>query len=393
MTKSSVKRWNFSTKAIHIGNEADEKTGAVSPPIHLTSTYLQDGVGRDRGYDYSRVVNPTRQRLEKNLAALEDCPFAITFATGMAAITALFQLFDSGDHLILSRNTYGGTYRMAMNVLSRQGLEFSWINTRHPRNIEKAIQPNTKMVLVETPTNPLLELCDIRVTAEICTKHDLLLAVHNTFMRPYGQRPLELGAHVSLHSSTKYLGGHSDVLGGVLLTEDAEIADQLFFIQKSTGAVPSPFDCWLLLRSTKTLGLRYQTAADNALELARWLRDQAGLVNVIYPGLEEHPQYALALQQQLNPNGEPIFGSIISIDPGSITARDRCLNQLTLFTLAESLGGVESLICNPYHMTHASVPIENKLEMGITESLLRLSVGIENVEDLKADLWQALQGK
>ncbi len=393
MTKSSVKRWNFSTKAIHIGNEADEKTGAVSPPIHLTSTYLQDGVGRDRGYDYSRVVNPTRQRLEKNLAALEDCPFAITFATGMAAITALFQLFDSGDHLILSRNTYGGTYRMAMNVLSRQGLEFSWINTRHPRNIEKAIQPNTKMVLVETPTNPLLELCDIRVTAEICKKHDLLLAVDNTFMSPYGQRPLELGAHVSLHSSTKYLGGHSDVLGGVLLTEDAEIADQLFFIQKSTGAVPSPFDCWLLLRSTKTLGLRYQTAADNALELARWLRDQAGLVNVIYPGLEEHPQYALALQQQLNPNGEPIFGSIISIDPGSITARDRCLNQLTLFTLAESLGGVESLICNPYHMTHASVPIENKLEMGITESLLRLSVGIENVEDLKADLWQALQGK
>jgi cystathionine beta-lyase/cystathionine gamma-synthase len=282
---------------------------------------------------------------------------------------------------------------MAMNVLSRQGLEFSWVDTRYPRNIEQAIQSNTKMVLVETPTNPMLELCDIRVTAEICEKHNLLLAVDNTFMSPYGQRPLELGAHVSLHSSTKYLGGHSDVLGGVLLTDDAEIADQLFFIQKSTGAVPSPFDCWLLLRSTKTLGLRYQTAADNALELARWLREQAGLTKVIYPGLEEHPQYALALQQQLNPKGEPIFGSIISIDPGSIAARDRCLDRLKLFTLAESLGGVESLICNPYHMTHAAVPVKNKLEMGITESLLRLSVGIENVEDLKADLWQALHGK
>ncbi|MFQ6612143.1 MAG: trans-sulfuration enzyme family protein [Fidelibacterota bacterium] len=391
MKKTVNKNWNFSTKAIHAGNEADEKTGAVAPPIHLTSTYLQDAVGQDRGYDYSRVVNPTRNRLEVNLAALENCKYGVSFATGMAATTALFQLFNAGDHLIISRNTYGGTYRMAMNVLQRQGLEFQWVDSRNPQNIEAAINKNTKMVMVETPTNPMLGLCDIQATAEVCQKHGILLAVDNTFMSPYGQRPLDFGAHVSLHSSTKYLGGHSDVLGGVLLTNDSRIAEQLHFIQKSTGAVPSPFDCWLILRSTKTLELRYQKAADNALELAQWLNERDELTQVIYPGLDNHPQYQLAVKQQRTPKGEPIFGSIISIDLGSLAVRDQFLKRLKLFTLAESLGGVESLICNPYHMTHAAIPVKDKLAMGITESLVRLSVGIETIDDLKEDLHQALK--
>ena len=385
------KDWKFSTKAIHIGNKADKESGSVSPPIHLTSTFKQDAVGQTRGFDYSRVSNPTRQRLEENLASLDNAKHAICFSTGMAATTALFQLFDSGDHILISRNTYGGTYRMSMNVLRRQGIEFEWIDTRDTGNVEKHIRPNTKLVHLETPTNPLLELCDLNAIVNVCKKHDILMSVDNTFMSPYGQRPLELGVDVVMQSSTKSLSGHSDILGGVLTTNDDELDERLRFLLKATGGVPSSFDNWILLRSTKTLGLRYQKSSDNATELAQWLADQDNLDRVIYPGLKNHPQHEIALKQQKTPNGEVIFGNMISIDVGTIEARDRFLERLDVFTLAESLGGVESLVCVPYDMTHAAIPVKAKLEMGITETLIRLSIGIEDVEDLKADLQNALK--
>jgi cystathionine beta-lyase/cystathionine gamma-synthase len=385
------KDWKFSTKAIHIGNKADKESGSVSPPIHLTSTFKQDAVGQTRGFDYSRVSNPTRQRLEENLASLDNAKHAICFSTGMAATTALFQLFDSGDHILISRNTYGGTYRMSMNVLRRQGIEFEWIDTRDTGNVEKHIRPNTKLVHLETPTNPLLELCDLNAIVNVCKKHDILMSVDNTFMSPYGQRPLELGVDVVMQSSTKSLSGHSDILGGVLTTNDDELDERLRFLLKATGGVPSSFDNWILLRSTKTLGLRYQKSSDNATELAQWLADQDNLDRVIYPGLKNHPQHEIALKQQKTPNGEVIFGNMISIDVGTIEARDRFLERLDVFTLAESLGGVESLVCVPYDMTHAAIPVNAKLELGITETLIRLSIGIEDVGDLKADLQNALK--
>jgi len=309
----------------------------------------------------------------------------------MAATTALFQLFDAGDHILISRNTYGGTYRMSMNVLKRQGMEFEWIDTRNPLTVKKYIRPNTKLVHVETPTNPLLELCDIETTAAICKEAGVLLSVDNSFMSPYGQRPLDLGADVVMQSSTKSLSGHSDILGGVLTTNSDDLDERLRFLLKATGGVPSPFDNWILLRSTKTLGLRYQKASDNANELANWLADQENLSRVIYPGLKNHPQHKIAIKQQQTPSGEVIFGNMVSIDVGTIEARDRFLKKLELFTLAESLGGVESLVCVPYNMTHAAIPEESKLEMGITETLIRLSVGIEDVADLKADLQNALE--
>ena len=387
---ANKKEWKFSTKAIHAGNEADKITGSVSPPIHLTSTFKQDAIGKTRGFDYSRVSNPTRQRVEQNLAALEGASHAMAFSTGMAATTALFQLFSEGDHILISRNTYGGTYRMSMNVLSRQGIEFEWIDSREPANVDKYIRPNTKLIHVETPTNPLLELCDLEETAKVCKKHNVLMSVDNTFMSPYGQRPIEMGVDIVMHSSTKSLSGHSDILGGVLITNNDELAEKLQFMQKATGAVPSPFDCWLILRSTKTLDLRYQKAADNANVLAWWLSKQKKLDRVIYPGLKSHPQYDIAVKQQRTPNGDVIFGNMISFDIGSIEARDRFIKKLEIFTLAESLGGVESLVCAPYNMTHAAVPEKTKLDMGITETLVRLSIGIEDVDDLKTDLKNAL---
>ena len=384
-------KWGFSTKSIHIGNEADKEMGSVSPPIHLTSTFKQDGVGKNRGHDYSRVSNPTRQRLEQNLASLDGAKYAVCYSTGMAATTALFQLFNAGDHILISRNTYGGTFRMSMNVLKRQGLEFDWIDTRDPENVKKNIKPNTRLVHVETPTNPLLELCDLEATSKVCKDANVLLSVDNSFMSPYGQRPLEFGVDVVMQSSTKSLSGHSDVLGGVLTTNNEDLAERLQFMLKATGGVPSPFDNWILLRSTKTLALRYQKASDNAEKLAQWLSKQKSIDRIIYPGLKSHPQNEIAKRQQLTPNGDIIYGNMISIDLGNTQLRDTFLNHLELFTLAESLGGVESLACVPFNMTHAAVPIETKLEMGITESLIRLSIGIENFEDLKSDLSKALE--
>ena len=384
-------KWGFSTKSIHIGNEADKEMGSVSPPIHLTSTFKQDGVGNNRGHDYSRVSNPTRQRLEQNLASLDGAKYAVCYSTGMAATTALFQLFNAGDHILISRNTYGGTFRMSMNVLKRQGLEFDWIDTRDPENVKKNIKPNTRLVHVETPTNPLLELCDLEATSKVCKDADVFLSVDNSFMSPYGQRPLEFGVDVVMQSSTKSLSGHSDILGGVLTTNNEDLAERLQFLLKATGGVPSPFDNWILLRSTKTLALRYQKASDNAEKLAQWLSKQKSIDRIIYPGLKSHPQNEIAKRQQLTPNGNIIYGNMISIDLGNEESRDTFLNHLELFTLAESLGGVESLACVPFNMTHAAVPIETKLEMGITESLIRLSIGIEDFEDLKSDLSKALE--
>lgn len=388
MSKSKDK-WGFSTRSIHVGNSPDKEEGSVSPPIHLTSTFKQDGVGKNRGHDYSRVSNPTRARLEENLATLDNAKHGICYSTGMAATTALFQLFDAGDHILISRNTYGGTYRMSMNVLKRQGLTFDWIDATDPENMAKQIRTNTKLVHVETPTNPLLELCDLEKTAAVCKAAGVLLSVDNTFMSPYGQRPLDLGGDVVMQSSTKSLSGHSDVLGGVLTTNSDDLNERLRFLLKATGGVPSPFDNWILLRSTKTLELRYQKSSDNAVVLANWL-DGLGLSRVIFPGLDGHPQHEVAKKQQRTPDGSVIYGNMISIDVGSNEARDRFLEKLSVFTLAESLGGVESLCCVPFDMTHSAVPVERKLKMGITESLIRLSIGIEDVADLKADLQNAL---
>ena len=386
---SKTNKLGFNTKAVHVGNEPDSKTGAVIPPIFATTTYVQDGIGQDRGYDYSRAVNPTRQMHEENIAALENGNFGIAFSSGMAATNALFQTFDAGDHFVVSRNTYGGTYRVLEKVFKRHGFDVDFVDTRELDAVKKTFKPNTKMVFIETPTNPLLEITDIQSLSEICKNNNVLLGVDNTFMSPYGQRPLELGADVVMHSTTKFIGGHSDLLGGILITNKEELAENLHFIQKSCGAIPSAFDCWLLLRSSKTLSLRVQRQCDTAMKLAQWLEKQ-DLDRVIYPGLASFPQHDLAAKQQLTPDGKPIFGSIISIDFGTIQARDNFLAKLNIFFLAESLGGVESLISNPFNMTHGEVPEDKKLAMSITEGLIRLSIGIEDFSDLKNDLQQAL---
>ena len=324
------------------------------------------------------------------LELLEGASFAVCYSTGMAATTALFQLFNQGDHILVSRNTYGGTYRMAMNVLSRHGISFDWIDTRDPENIKEKIKTNTKLVHVESPTNPLLELCDIKATAEICKDKNILLSVDNTFMSPYGQSPIGLGADVVMHSATKFIGGHSDLIAGVLITNDSALATNLYFIQKSGGAVLSPFDSWMLLRSTKTLALRFQQHSDNAMALAEALQGFSKVNSVVYPGLPSHNQYDLATKQQKNPMGESIYGSMISFECQTKKMRDVFLKKIELFTLAESLGGVESLVCVPYEMTHVSVPTEIKESMGLSPNLIRLSVGVEYLEDLVNDLAQAL---
>lgn len=386
MKKKDLK---FDTKAVHFGNTPDEKTGAVIPPIYATSTYVQDGVGQDRGFDYSRANNPTRQMHEENVASLENGQYGIAFSSGMAATTALFQTFNSGDHFIVSRNTYGGTYRMLEKVFKRHGFDVDFVDTRDLDLVKSTFKPNTKMVFIETPTNPLLEITDIKSLSEICKSKGSLLAVDNTFLSPYGQRPLGLGADIVMHSSTKFIGGHSDLIGGILVTNSKPLADQLYFIQKSGGAIPSAFDCWLLLRSAKTLSLRVQRQCDTALKLAQWL-NTTDLDRVIYPGLESFEQFELSTEQQQTPEGDPIYGSLISLDLGSIEARDSFLNKLNIFSLAESLGGIESLISNPFNMTHGDVPADRKLAMSITEGLIRLSIGIEDYSDLKDDIEQAL---
>ena len=384
------KKNKFETNAVHIGNEPDSSTGSISPPIHLTSTYVQDGIGKNKGFDYSRGNNPTRQRLEQNIASLEGGYDAVAFSSGMAATTALFQSLNQGDHVIISRNVYGGTYRMTTQVLINHGLQFDFVDTTDIQNIKKAIKKNTKWVFVETPTNPMLEITDIAAVSELCKKHKLQFAVDNTFMSPYGQRPIEHGADCVMHSSTKFIGGHSDVLGGILVAKDKELAERLHFIQKSGGAIPSPFDAWLLLRSVKTMAMRVQKASDNAMVLAKYFESHAKIVKTIYPGLDSHPENKIATKQQHSPNGDIVYGSMVSLVFESKLELDKFVNKINLFSLAESLGGVESLMSVPYFMTHADVPKEVKAEMDLVPELLRLAVGIEHIDDLKADVGQAL---
>jgi len=308
-----AKKKKFETIAIHTGNAPDAVTGSISPSIHLTSTYVQDGIGKNKGYDYSRGGNPTRARLERNIAALEGGCDAIAFASGMAATTALFQGLKKGNHVIVSRNVYGGTYRMATQVLKHHGIDFDFVDTTNVENIKQKIKPETKWVFIETPTNPMLEITDIQAVSLICNESNIKLAVDNTFMSSYGQRPLDYGADCVMHSSTKFISGHSDVLGGVLVAKDEALAERLHFIQKSGGAVPSPFDSWLLLRSVKTMSMRVQRASDNAMVLAKYFESHDSITKTIYPGLASHPQYDIARKQQINPHGEILFGSMISV--------------------------------------------------------------------------------
>ena len=385
-----VKKNKFETNAIHVGNKPDTSTGSVSPPIHLTSTFVQDGIGKNKGFDYSRGTNPTRERLEKNIASLEGGYDAIAFSSGMAATTALFQSLKQGDHVIISRNVYGGTYRMTTQILNNHGLKFDFVDTTDIHNIKNIIKPETKWIFIETPTNPMLEITDIKAVSQICYDHNLKFAVDNTFMSPFGQRPIEYGADCVMHSSTKFIGGHSDVLGGVLVAKDKELAKRLHFIQKSGGAIPSPFDAWLLLRSAKTLSMRVQKASDNAMVVAKYFDNHSKISKTIYPGLESHPEHGIAKKQQITPHGDIIFGSMISIVFTSKNELNNFINKINLFSLAESLGGVESLMSVPYFMTHADVPIEVKAEMDLTPELLRLAVGIEHIDDLIDDIHQAL---
>lgn len=380
----------FATRALHVGQDPDPSTGSVVPPIHLTSTYAQEDFGVHQGFDYSRAANPTRQNLEMTLASLEGATHGIAFASGMAAFTALMSTFKSGDHFVVSENVYGGTYRMMTQVLDRFGITSSWVDTSDLDRISAAITDVTVALILESPTNPMMSLTDISAASRIAHDHRLITVVDNTFMSPYLQRPLELGADVVYHSATKYLGGHSDILGGLVLTSDDEIAENLAFIQKSGGAIPSPFDCWLLSRSLKTLAVRMEKHEANARHLAPVLEARPEVDKIYYPGLPTHPQHELAIRQQSMPDGRQAFGGMISIDTGSLDKARTFARGLEVFILAESLGGVESLVNHPATMTHASVPRDKRESFGLTDGLVRLSVGLEDVADLEADLLQAL---
>ncbi len=374
----------FSTDAIHAGQIPDPTTGAITTPIYQTSTYAQEALGVNKGYEYGRTHNLTRQALEKNIATLEKGKYGIAFASGLASVQAILGLVKSGDHLVVTDNVYGGTYRLMELIFKNYGLDFSWVDTSDIKNIENAIKKNTKIVYIETPTNPMLSLTDIQATAKICKAQNLICVVDNTFMTPYFQKPLELGADIVLHSTTKYLNGHCDIIGGMLITNDEMIHERLRYLQNAIGAVPSPFDCWLTLRATKTLAVRMKQHNENAIKIADYLSTNSYVKKVIYPGLKSHPQHELAKKQMSG------FGGIISVDFESFNNAKKISSKVKVFTLAESLGGVESLLCHPASMTHASVPKEERDKLGITDGLLRFSVGIEDVEDLIADIEQAL---
>jgi cystathionine beta-lyase/cystathionine gamma-synthase len=378
----------FSTRAIHAGQEPDAATGAVVVPIYQTSTYAQEALGRNKGFEYARTHNLTRFALERNLAALEGGRFGLCFASGLAATNTLLQSLSAGDHVVAGHNLYGGTFRLMDQVLKRLGLTFSFVPADDPDVVERAFLPTTRMLFVETPTNPMMQLTDIAAVSERAHRRGITVVVDNTFMTPFFQRPLALGADVALHSVTKYLNGHSDMVGGALVTGDETLAASLRFLQNAAGGVPGPMDCWLALRGTKTLAVRMKRHEENATVLARFLVGHPRVGAVFYPGLPTHPQHALARRQASG------FGGMISFIPGdgSLEAGRRVFDRFRLFARAESLGGVESLVCHPASMTHASVPRESRLAMGFADGLLRLSVGIEDVEDLVGDVEQALQG-
>ena len=375
----------FQTDAVHAGQKPEPLSGAITIPIYQTSTYHQEELGKHKGYEYGRTHNPTREAMEKNIATLEKGKYGIAYSSGLSSVQALMGLLKQGDHVVISNNVYGGTYRQLELNMTNYGLSFSWVDTSDLKNIEDAIKENTKMVFIETPTNPMLNLTDIKGTVEIAKKNNLISVVDNTFMSPYFQNPLILGADVVLHSTTKYINGHCDVVGGILITNDEKIHERLRYLQNAIGAVPSPFDCWLTLRSTKTLALRMKQHNENAIKIAEYLESQSYAERVIYPGLKSHPQHELAKKQMTG------FGGMISVDFGTFEKAKKVLNRVKIFALAESLGGVESLICHPASMTHAAVPKEEREKIGITDSLVRFSVGIEDAEDLIADIELALK--
>ena len=377
-------RARFSTICLHAGQEPDPSTGAIITPIYQTSTYVQEALGRHKGFEYARTQNPTRLALERNLAAMESGKAGFAFASGMAAIGAIATLLKAGDHVVVSDNTYGGTFRLFDKVLTRYQLSFSYVDTADLAATERAFTPATKMLFVETPTNPIMRITDLGAAAELAHRHHARLVVDNTFASPFIQRPIERGADLVTHSTTKYLNGHSDSVGGIVIAERDDDIEWLKFVQNAEGAILSPFDSWLVLRGTKTLPLRMQQHNANGLALAEFVAKHPKVKQVYYPGLPTHPHYELARRQM---NG---FGGMLAFDLGSLAAARTVLNGVKLHALAESLGGVETLISHPATMTHASVPADRRAALGITDGLVRISAGIEDIEDLKEDLAQAL---
>ncbi len=374
----------FATRAIHIGQEPDTETGAVAVPIYPTSTYVQQELGKNKGYEYARVSNPTRTRLEQNLAALEGGVAARVFASGMAAINAICTLLKSGDHVVCGHDLYGGVPRLFNQVLTGYGMEFSYVNTSDPKNVDSAIRKYTRMVYVETPTNPLMSLSDIAAISQVCRRRKVELVVDNTFMSPYFQQPIALGADMVVHSTTKFLNGHSDGLGGVVVCTRPEQAEKLAFVQKAAGAILSPFECWLVLRGVKTLAVRMEQHDRSGRVVAQFLAGHKKVKKVFYPGLSDHPQHELAQRQMSG------FGAMITFETGSLSNAKKLLKQVRVCSLGESLGGVETLISHPATMTHAALGEKGRKAIGITDGLVRISVGIEDVGDILADLEQAL---
>ncbi|MGA9528075.1 MAG: PLP-dependent aspartate aminotransferase family protein [Terriglobales bacterium] len=381
---SESAKQGFATRAIHAGQEPDPLTGAVNVPIYASSTYVQEEIGKHKGYEYSRVSNPTRDRLETNLAALEGGVAAKVFASGMAAINAVATMLKAGDHVIAGHNLYGGTPRLFNQVLVNFGLTFTYVNTTDLAAVERAFQKNTRLVFLETPTNPLMELCDLRAISDLTHQRGAEVVVDNTFMSPYFQRPIELGADMVIHSTTKFLNGHSDGLGGVVVCTKPEQAEKLAFLQKCAGAIMSPFECWLILRGVKTLAVRMSQHDSNGRKVAGYLAQHKKVQKVFYPGLPDHPQHELAKRQMSG------FGALISFETGSLSNANKMLRKVRVCSLGESLGGVETLISHPATMTHAAVGEEGRRKIGITDGLVRISVGIEDIDDIIADLDQAL---
>ncbi len=375
----------FSTRAIHAGQEPDPTTGAVMTPIYQTSTYAQAGLEDHKGYEYARTGNPTRTALETCIASLEDGKYGLAFASGLAAESAVLSLLSTGDHLIACDDLYGGTYRLFERIIRRYNIETSYVPDRDIAAYEKAIRPTTKLIWLETPTNPLLRLVDIQAVAAIAHRHHILLVVDNTFSSPYFQQPLNLGADIVLHSTTKYINGHSDIIGGVVVTSNEEVYQSLKFHQNAAGAIPGPMDAWLTLRGVKTLAVRMRQHEENAQSVARFLEEHPPVEKVYYPGLLSHPDYQLAKRQMKG------FGGMVSFQfKGTLADVDKVIRRFKVFSFAESLGGVESLVCHPVTMTHGSIPKEIREARGLTDTLLRLSIGIEDIEDLLVDLEQAL---
>jgi cystathionine beta-lyase/cystathionine gamma-synthase len=377
-------RARFSTICLHAGQEPDPSTGAIVTPIYQTSTYVQDELGRHKGFEYARTQNPTRMALERNIAAIESGKAGFAFASGMAAIGAVTTLLSSGDHVVVSDNTYGGTFRLFDKVLTRYQLAFTYVDTSDLQAVERAMTPATRMLFVETPSNPIMALTDLSAVARLAHRHRVRLVVDNTFASPYNQRPIELGADLVVHSTTKYLNGHSDSVGGIVIAVGDEDIEWLKFVQNTEGAILGPFDSWLVLRGTKTLPVRMQAHNVNGLALAEFLSAHPKVEKVFYPGLPSHPQLELARRQMRG------FGGMLSFDIGSLEAARRLLNGVRLMSLAESLGGVETLISHPATMTHASVPSDRRAALGITDGLVRISAGVEDIDDLREDLTQAL---